>query len=185
MSFLTKWELLAKGFKRVGENVLISDKASIYGASNISIGSNVRIDDFCILSAGEEIKIGSYIHIACYASLIGHSLIELQDFSSIAARCNILSSCDDFSGDFMVNPCVPEKYLNVNHQPVIIRKHAVIGAGTVILPGVSIGEGAAVGAMSFVKHSVPAFEIWAGNPARFIKKRSKDLLKLEKQLKHE
>ena len=67
--FLNETELKKIGFKKVGKNVSISDKCSIYNAKNIEIGSNVRIDDFVILSAGEGgIKIGSHIHIACYAS---------------------------------------------------------------------------------------------------------------------
>jgi len=53
-----------------------------------------------------------------------------------------------------------------------------------VLPGVSIGYGAAVGALSLVKQSIPEFQIWVGSPAKFIKDRSKDVLKLEKQLRH-
>ena len=54
MSFLTYKQLSKIGFLSLGENVLLSEKASIYNAPKIHIGSNVRIDDFCILSAGEE-----------------------------------------------------------------------------------------------------------------------------------
>ena len=49
-NFYDAQELKEFGFAKVGINVLISRKASIYGAKNMSIGSNVRIDDFCILS---------------------------------------------------------------------------------------------------------------------------------------
>ena len=60
MSFLSKKELNDLGFKSLGENVLISDKCSIYNAKNISIGDNTRIDDFAILSAGDGgIEIGN------------------------------------------------------------------------------------------------------------------------------
>ena len=48
MSFLTQTQLHNLGFKSLGQNVLISDKASIYSPELISIGSHVRIDDFCI-----------------------------------------------------------------------------------------------------------------------------------------
>jgi len=183
--FYSREELEKIGFKTFGDNVLISNKCSIYGADKISIGNNVRIDDFCILSAGKEITIGNNIHIACYASLIGAGTIVLKDFVSIAARCNILSSCDDFSGAHMTNPMIDKKYLNVRHDSVIFEKHALIGVGTVVLPGVVIGEGATVGAMGFVKKSISPFEIWVGNPLRFIKMRSKKLLELEKQFNNE
>lgn len=52
MGFYTREELERIGFKSIGENVLISDKTSIYSPQNISIGNNVRIDDYCVLSAG-------------------------------------------------------------------------------------------------------------------------------------
>lgn len=54
---------------------------------------------------------------------------------------------------------------------VIIRKNAYIGANTVICKSVIIGEGAIIGASSVVTRNIPPFEIWAGNPARFIRKR--------------
>ena len=70
--FLTKKQIDKIGFKSIGDDVLISDKASIYNPSDIEIGSNVRVDDFCIISAGNGgIKIGSNIHIAIFSSLIG------------------------------------------------------------------------------------------------------------------
>ncbi|TSB44528.1 acyltransferase, partial [Alkalicoccobacillus porphyridii] len=53
MAYLDEIQLKEMGFKSVGENVKISDKASFYGCDNISIGNNVRIDDFCVFSAGE------------------------------------------------------------------------------------------------------------------------------------
>jgi acetyltransferase-like isoleucine patch superfamily enzyme len=54
---------------------------------------------------------------------------------------------------------------------VIIKRNAYIGANTVICKPVTIGEGAIIGASSVVTKDIPAFEVWAGNPARFIKKR--------------
>lgn len=183
MSFLTQKQLAEKGFLSLGENVLISEKASIYGASRIRIGSHVRIDDFCILSAGEDgICLGNYIHIACYTSLIGKAKITLADYSNLSSRVAIYSSNDDYSGNYMTNPMVPAEFTNVAHRHVIIGRHCIIGSGTVILPGVVMEEGSAVGALSLVTNNCKAFGIYAGTPARLIKKRNKDLLKIEKKL---
>lgn len=52
----------------------------------------------------------------------------------------------------------------------VIKRGASIGAGSVILPGLTIGENAMVGAGSVVTHSIPPCELWMGNPARFVKK---------------
>lgn len=89
MAILTEEQLKDVGFKSIGQNVRISDKASIYGAKNISIGSNVRIDDFVVLSAGVGgIEIGSYIHIAVFSSLIGAEKITLSDFCANLPSAN-------------------------------------------------------------------------------------------------
>lgn len=111
-SFYTPDELKNLGLKSFGHDVLISKKASIYSAENISIGHNVRIDDFCILSG--KIEIGNYIHIAAYSALFGgHEGITMKDFSGLSSRCVIYAMSDDFSGEALVGPVVPEKYRNV------------------------------------------------------------------------
>ena len=141
-----------------------------------------RIDDFCILSAGEgEIEIGKHVHIACYVSLIGKNKIKLDDFSGISSRVSIYSSSDDFSGMHLTGPTVDEQYTNVIHGDVHIKKHVVIGAGSVILPGVIVEEGSAVGALSLVNKNIPAFCIAGGVPAIFLKERSRKLISLEEE----
>ena len=178
--FLNENELEKIGFKKVGKDVLISDKCSIYNAKNIEIGSNVRIDDFVILSAGEGgIKIGSHIHIACYTSLIGGGEIVVEDFSQISSRVTILSSSDDFSGDFLIGPCIPSEFTNVKSKKVFLKKHAVIGTGSTVLPGVTLNEGAAVGAMSLVNSDIDEYTIFYGIPAKKQNYRSKKILDTE------
>lgn len=183
MAFLSVSELNKLGFVSVGENVLISDKASIYNPGKISIGSNVRIDDFCVLSAGEGgIFIGSYIHIAVFSSLIGAARIELSDFCNISSRVSIYSSSDDYSGETMTNPMIPMNLKNVRNGRVIIERHVIVGAGSVILPGVRLQEGVAIGALSLVNKECEAFKIYSGVPAKLLKDRSRNLLKLEAKL---
>jgi galactoside O-acetyltransferase len=178
--FLSESELEKVGFKKLGKNVLISDRCSIYNAKNIEIGSNVRIDDFVILSAGEGgIKIGSHIHIACYTSLIGKGEIILEDFSQVSSRVTILSSSDDFSGDFLIGPCVSSEFTNVKSKKVLLKKHSVIGTGSTVLPGVTLHEGSAVGAMSLVNRDVDEYTIVSGVPTKKLKNRSKKISHIE------
>ena len=171
MGYLSKMEVENLKFATVGENVYISDKASIYNPHNISIGSNVRIDDFCILSAGTGgIKIGNNVHIACYVSLIGNSEILVEDFVGISSKSAIYSSSDDYSGEFLSGPTIPLEYKKVDSRTVILKTHSIIGAGCVILPGVIIGEGTAIGSLSLVTKSVEEWKIFGGTPLKFLKK---------------
>lgn len=182
MAFLTEAELKKIGFENVGNDVLISDKASIYNPSKISIGSNVRIDDFCVLSAGEGgIVIGDYVHIAVFVLLIGKGKIVFDDFSGVSSRVSIYSSNDDYTGAYLSNPTVHDTYKNVTVADVHIGRHALIGSGTVVLPGVTISDGAAVGALSLVNRDCDEFKVYSGVPAKYLKERRRDLLNLEKE----
>lgn len=179
MGFYTREELEKIGFKSLGENVLLSDKSSIYSPEKISIGNNVRIDDFCILSG--DITIGNYIHIAAYGAYYGAGGIEIEDFSTTSSKVTIYSQSDDYSGETMTNPMIPEKYKKVTYRKVTIKKHSIVGAGTIILPGVTLQEGTAIGSMSLITKSTEPWKIYAGVPAKVLRDRKKDLLKLEKE----
>ena len=179
-SFYTVEELEQIGFSKIGTNVLISRKASIYGAEEMVIGNNVLIDDFCILSG--KITIGDFVHIAAYSALFGGSEgIELKDFSGLSSRCVIYASSDDYSGNSLTNPTIPDKYTNVTNQKVILEKHVIIGTGSIIMPGVIIGEGSAIGSMSLVNKSVQPWGMYIGIPCKKVKDRSKTLLDIEKE----
>jgi galactoside O-acetyltransferase len=175
-SFYTELELKALGFKQIGSGVKISRRASFYNITDILIGNNVRIDDFCILSG--KIEIHSFIHISAYSALYGSAGIILEDYSGLSPRTTIFSEVDDFSGDYLVGPVHPIELRNLSSGTVVVRKYSQVGAGTVILPKVIIGEGVAVGALSLVTKSLDDWGIYAGIPAKRIKERSRDLLKL-------
>jgi len=81
----------------------------------------------------------------------------------------------------MTNPMIPDEYTNVVYADVTIGKHVIVGSGTVILPGVTLEEGVAVGALSLVSKKCHAFGIYSGVPAKRIKERKRDLLDLERR----
>ncbi|MGL5963209.1 MAG: acyltransferase [Fusobacteriaceae bacterium] len=180
MGFYSREELEKIGFKSLGENVLISDKCSIYSPEKISIGNNVRIDDFCILSG--DIKIGNYIHIAAYSALFGGAGIEMEDFTGLSARGTVYSVSDDYSGEFLTNPTVPNEYKKIQEGKVIFKKHSLVGAGGIILPGVILGNGTSVGANSLITKSTEEWCVYVGSPAKKLKTRKQNLLELEKEL---
>lgn len=183
MAYLSEQELDKLGFADRGEHVLISDKCSIYNPHLISLGNHLRIDDFVVISPSEEsFRIGDFVHIATHCTLIGRATIEMKDFSGLSGRVSIYSSTDDYSGEYLTNPTVPEEYGNVISNPVHLGKHVIVGAGTVVLPGVSIGEGSAISALALVNRDIPERVIAGGTPCRTIKPRKTDLLDLERKL---
>lgn len=175
-SFYSEEELKSLGLKKIGDNVLISRNASLYGTSQIEIGDNVRIDDFCILSG--DIKIGSNVHISAYSALYGKYGIILEDYTGISPRSTVFSAMDDFSGDYLIGPIHQDHQINVIGGPVVIKKYSQIGAHCVVFPNVTIEEGAVVGAMSLVNYSIPKWTVYVGVPAKFLKNRRDKLLEL-------
>ena len=179
-SFYSIEELKQLGLKQYGNNVCISRKASFYGAESISFGDNVRVDDFCILSG--RITIGNCVHIAAFSGLFGGDEgIIINDFANISSRVCVYALSDDFSGASMTNPMIPDFLKNVCQKRVVISKHVIIGTGSTVLPGVTVGEGAAIGAMSLVKNSVEGWTTYAGVPIKRIGIRNKKLLELEQE----
>lgn len=179
-SFYTADELKNIGFQQLGRNVFISRHAHFYRPELMCIGSHVRIDDFCILSG--QIKIGNYIHIGAGTTLIaGTAGIELEDFSGLSHRVNIFAVSDDFSGRGMIGPMIPDEFRNVRSGKVLLQKHTVVGCGSVILPGVTLAEGSAVGALSLVIRSTQPWKTYGGHPARATGSRSQRVLELEKK----
>lgn len=175
-SFYTENELAELGLKSYGKKVLISRYTQIYSPEKISIGNNVRIDDFCILSG--NITLGSHIHIAAYCALYGGEYgIEMKDYTGLSARATIYSAIDDFSGNYLIGPIHDSQFTNVIGGKVVLNKFSQIGVGAIIFPGVEVGEGAVLGAMSLTKNDLADWTISAGIPAKCIKERNNMLLK--------
>ena len=174
-------DLLALGFGSVGKNVKIAKNSTLIGLKNIFIGNNVRIDGFTsiIASSHGQCIIGNNVHIGgnCFMSCAEN--IILSDFAGLSHGVKIYTKSDDYSGKFLTNPTVPKEYTSKKTGSVILGKHAVIGSNSVVLPGVTIGEGAAVGALSLVTKNLGEWGVFFGSPAKHLKTRSKDLLKLE------
>jgi acetyltransferase-like isoleucine patch superfamily enzyme len=184
MAYYSDQELKNMGFKSIGNNVRISSKASIYNTDQIEIGDNSRIDDFCVISG--KIRIGRYVHITPMCLVAGGEKgIEIEDFIALAYGVKVFTQSDDYSGKTMTNSNIPKKYKSEIKEEIIIGKHTIVGAGSIIMPGVQLREGTAIGAMSLVRKSTEAWSIYVGNPAKKIKDRSNELLELEKQFNEE
>ena len=183
-NYYSRNELKKIKFLSIGTNVLIKKNVSMYFVENISIGSNVRIDDNVIIVASNKknpVMIGNYIHIASNCYLAGSAGIEMSDFSGLASGVQIFSGSDDYSGKKLTNPTVGKPYIGGKSGKVTLGKHVIIGAGSVILPDVTIKQGSSVGALSLVNKDLEDWGVYFGIPVKKIKNRHKDILELEKK----
>jgi galactoside O-acetyltransferase len=181
--FYTEDELAGAGFRFVGRNVKIKRSAGLFFTENISIDDDSRIDDFTIIVASREhVAIGRHVHIASQCYIAASDGFVMEDFAGLAPGVLIFTSSDDYTGKKLTNPTLPRHLTGGPAGAIRLGRHVIIGAGTVILPGVQIGTGASVGALSLVRKSLGEWGVYAGSPIRYLRPRSKDLLVLEAEL---
>lgn len=144
-------------------DVKIYESAKIIGIENIEFGEHVIIDDFVFIYAKKKIKIGNYVHIGGFSSITGGEEVVFDDFSGLSMGCRIFTGTEDFLGNGFGNPTVPEEFRNVRRAPVHIGRFVIVGANSVVLPGVTIGEGVTVGANSVVTRSLEPWGVYVGN----------------------
>lgn len=154
-------ELLQMGMK-IGSNVQIHRSVVLINPEMIEVGNNVRIDAHVIITAKQHVKIGNFIHIGAAVHIFGSAGVELQDYCGISSRVSIFTTTDDYSEGYLSNPTIPENFKKSKAEKVIIEKHVLIGCGTVIMPGVVLRFGCSVGALTFVRKTVPSGAIVAG-----------------------
>lgn len=175
-------------FKHLGTNVTIFSTAKIICPENISIGDETLIADFSFLYAvGRGIEIGNFCHITEHGILQAGGLLKMGDFSAIGPRTTILAATDDYEGNgFIGLKIFGDKYRKLVFKDVIIGRHAHIGMGSIIMPGVTIGDGCSIGAGSLVTKNMPEWTICYGSPCkpRRDKPREKQLA-LEKEFLEE
>lgn len=119
----------------------------VYSGAALTIGDNVGMSQTALIAI-DHITIENNVKIG------GGTSVFTSDFHSLDP--NIRKTAQDSA--------------NRKSAPVLIRENAFIGAHSIILKGVTIGRNSIVGAGSVVTHSIPDNEIWAGNPAQFIRK---------------
>ena len=183
--YLTEADLTDLGVGAVGANVRVHETCVLVGLEAMSFGSNVRVDPFAVLTAaGGTLSVGDFVHLSSHLFLSAGAGVEIGDFVALSVGVKLFSRSDDYSGQYLTNPTVPSDYTAPPPAgPVRIGRHAIVGAGTVILPEVTVGEGAAVGANSLVSRSLEPWTIYAGAPAVRVRARGRGPLEHEARLR--
>lgn len=172
------------------ENVVCGKNISIYGIPIISTSKNrgkiVIGDDFtmnngmhynqigrqqpCFIIVGNNalLSIGNNVGISSSAIVCFKEII-IEDNVKIGGNTAIYDS-DFHDLNYNNRISLPERTANIRKEKVCIKKNVFIGAHSTILKGVTIGENSIIGACSVVTKNIPDNEIWAGNPAVFIRR---------------
>jgi acetyltransferase-like isoleucine patch superfamily enzyme len=175
-----------KELKSYGKNVIIGKTVRIRYPESVEIGDNVIIDDFTYIST--TLKIHDNVHISAGCKIIGgkKAFVEMKEFSTLAPNVALSAGSDDYIGG-IATPMVPMEFKgNAVIGSIILNKHCIVGAGSVVLPNVVFKEGACLGALSLANKQLDEYSLYAGIPAKFLKKRNKEeIIILEKKLKNE
>lgn len=148
---------------------MIHEPCIILRPEMVAIHESARIDGFCKIEGGEGVIIGQHVHIASFCHInSGGGSVAIGDHAGIATGARILSGQPDLRY-LMICPNEPEAH--PLRWITIIGEYALVGAGATIMPGVNVGRGAVAAAGAVVVRDIPDFEIHAGVPAKFIKRR--------------
>lgn len=181
--YLNEHDLRKLGIKSVGTNVLVSEHATIVGLANVELGSNIRIDSHVvILSRRGSLKVGNNVHIEPASSIVAHRGVSLGNYATISHGVRLYTESADYSGASFTNVFPDGRFLNPKAGPITIGDHVIIGGNSVVMPDVSVGEGAAVGALSFVRESIDGWAIYAGNPLRRLGERSTEIREIARRM---
>lgn len=140
----------------------------ILNPENLTISSTARVDSFCKLECGEGIEIGDFVHVAAYCHLnIGGGKLTLSEGSSCASGVKIITGSNIPGPNRSCSAVAPGNM--IEKSQVYIGKNATLFTGAIVLPGVTVGEGAIIAAGAVVTRDVPPGETWGGVPARKLK----------------
>lgn len=178
------WEL--RQWLRVAAGRLKAHAWRLQGARlgpKVTVGRGARLDRPWCLEAGGRVTLEPHVYLKATAddarlaigegTFVGYGAginvltsVRIGRHCLLAPRVFIVDHTHGLAPDRRIDeqPCVP--------APIVIGDDVWIGAGAVILPGVSIGPGAVVGALALVRHDVPAGAVVAGVPARVIRYRA-------------
>lgn len=155
-----------ESYARIAPDVVLGEDVKIFGFVNLygcRIGDRSKVG--CFVEIQKNVEVGSDCKVSSHTFIcegvkvgngvfIGHNVTFINDkYPRAITTDGVLQTEADWSV-----------------VPTIIEDGASIGSSVTILCGVTIGKGAIVGAGSVVTKSIPAGEIWAGNPARYMKR---------------
>ena len=158
--------------KYCGKNVKIYDLAKICNPQWAEIDDGCMIFDYAFMDARGGLKVGKCSIFAWHCLIEGGCKITIGDRVLIGPGAKLMGSPYNYNGVF-VSQALPDEAFDINIQDITIGDEAQICAGAVILPGVTIGEGAVFGANPVVDRNLKPWTIYHGNPVKKVGMREK------------
>lgn len=155
-----------------GKNVKIWSLAKIINPESAVLGDECRILDFAFIDAKESFVLGNYSIVCWHCVIEGHANIYVGNRCFLGPGTKLLGSTYEFNGYF-TNEHLPEGTHATKYGDIRVENDAYLGANVVVMPGVTIGEGAVIGSNAFVNTDLEPWGIYVGTPVKKIGIREK------------
>lgn len=155
-----------------GTDVVIDSNTKFTRPELVQIGNHVAID--CGFYCTTALIVGDYVHISPHVAVIGgaKTALTVEDFCFISVGAKMICASEQFYGEGLVGPIIPDEFKDVQIvRPIVLHRFSGVCANSVVLPGVEMAEGSILGANSLLKESTEPWTIYAGSPARPIRRR--------------
>ena len=168
--------------KFCGEGVRLYPLCKMIRANNAELDNYCQIMDFVFIDAGQSLKIGKFSTLTWYCLIEGGASTYIGDRVFLGPGTKLLTSTYKLNGYYSVEH-IPERCRGTDYGDIVLMDDAYIGASCTILPGVTIAEGAVVGANSLVNKDLDSWGIYVGSPCKKIGEREKPSLERRELIK--
>ena len=159
--------------KSVGEGVRLMPLAKIANAHVVEFGDFCRVRDFVFIWGGQGVKIGKHCDIQPHVVVWGGGLLEIGDRVSVGPGSVLLTAVYSHEQGLKMVDGLGEGSAKALYGKLVVGSDVYIGANCTLMPDISVGEGAVVGAGSFVNKDCEPWGIYVGSPAKKIAERPK------------
>jgi galactoside O-acetyltransferase len=154
--------------KKYGEEVRIMPLAKIANPKVVELDDHCRVRDFVFIWGGQGVKIGKYTDVQPHVVVWGGGVLEVGDRVSIGPGSVLLTAVYSHAEGLKMVDGLGEGSAHALYGKLEIKNDVYIGANCTLMPDITIGEGAVIGAGSFINKDAEPWGIYAGSPAKKI-----------------